>query len=227
MKHLISYFAGRPVVANVVLFGIILSSVVFWKQIGKEEMPEFAMESVRVSVRYPGASAEDVELFITKPIEEKLKGITGLEEVTSSSSYGNGSLFVSFEPRMPNLQEKIQEVKDAVDSADLPREADEPTYRQFRSSEKAIIDIGMYLEDIELLTPADRSKLQKYVLAFKDKILSLPEISGVETQGYLRPELQIQIKPERLKQYEISMNQVRNQITEKHVRRPIGNLEDR
>lgn len=98
MKSIISYFTYRPIVVNVLLFGFLFSSIIFWPKIGKEEMPEFAMPFLRVSLAYPGAAAEDVELFITKPIEEKLKGIAGLEEVQSKSSYGSSSFRVSFKP---------------------------------------------------------------------------------------------------------------------------------
>lgn len=227
MRSLVSYFAGRPVIANVLIFGLIGVAILIWDKIGKEEFPEFAMEFVRINIRYPGASAEDVELFVTKPVEEKLKGLTGLKEITNTSSYASSSFRIEFEPRMPNLQEKIQEVKDAVDSAELPREVDDPVYRQFRSAEKAIIDIGFYLEDKNSLDADSRALLQKYVLAFKNKILSLPEISGIDANGYLRPELQVKVRPERLKQFEISMNQVRDQVLEKHVRRPLGSLEDK
>lgn len=226
MRALVNYFAHRPVVANVVMFGLILLALLFWRQIGKEEMPEFAMEWVRVSLRYPGAAAEDVELFVTKPIEEKLKGLTGLKAVMSTSSYSSSSFRIQFEPNLSNLAEKIQEVKDAVNSAILPREVEDPTYRQFRSSEKAIIDIGVYLKGVHVLDLASRIELQKYALAFKNKILAQPEISGVDSSGYLRPELQIKILPEKLEKYELSMNQVKAQIIEKNVRRPIGSLED-
>tara|TARA_B100000749_G_scaffold280455_1_gene276719 strand:+ start:154873 stop:157935 length:3063 start_codon:yes stop_codon:yes gene_type:complete len=209
------------------MFGMIAMAIVFWDQIGKEEMPDFAMESIRISIPYRGASAEDVELFVTKPVEEQLKGISGLDEVSSTSSYGSSSFRINFEAGTPNLQEKIQEVKDAVDAAEFPSEADDPTYRQFRSSEKAIIDLGFYLEDKEILTVEERAQLQHLVLAFKNKVLNLKEISGVDTSGYLRPELQIRVEPEQLKSYEVSMDQVRSQVVEKHVRRPLGSLQDK
>ena len=209
------------------MFGLIFAGILIWQKTGKEEMPEFAMNWVRISIPYPGASAEDVELFITKPIEEKLKGLTTLEEVNSTSLYGNSSFRVSFEPNTDNLQERIQEVKDAVDSVEFPREAEEPIYRQFRSSEKAIIDIGLYLRDVEILDVESRSLLQKYALIFREKITSLPEISGVEISGYLRPELQVKVGPESLKVNEVSMNQIQNQIIDQHVRKPIGSMKDR
>lgn len=227
MEKLIYYFSQRAVIVNVVLFGLILTAIMMWPKVGKEEMPDFAFNSVRVTIPYPGASSGDVELFITKPVEEKLKGVTSLEAVKSTSSYGVSSFQVSFELHTPNLQEKIQEVKDAIDSVDLPREAEAATYKQFRSSEKAILDVGLYLKDKEILDTDSRILLQKYALAFKDRLLSLKEVSGVTSEGYLRPELQVKVKPERLKDFEVSMDQVQSQITQQHVRRPIGSMKDR
>jgi multidrug efflux pump subunit AcrB len=226
MKNLIAYFINRPIVVNALMFGLIIAAVLLWPKIGKEEMPEFSMNWVRVSLRYPGASANDVELFITKPIEEKLKGVSSLKEVTSTSAYGTSSISITFEANLTNLPEKIQEVKDAIDAVDIPREADEPIYRQFRSSEKAIIDIGIFLKDKDQLDIQSRMELQKYALAFKNKILSLPEISGVDDTGYLRPELQIKVDPKSLEKYEISLTQVKNQIVSQNVRRPIGSMKD-
>ncbi|MCB9091478.1 MAG: efflux RND transporter permease subunit [Halobacteriovoraceae bacterium] len=227
MKSLIHYFIDRPVVVNALMFGLIFCSFIIWKKIGKEEMPEFAMNWVRVSIRFPGASAEDVELFISKPVEEKLKGVTSLDEVSSTASFGNGSFRITFEPNIDNLQEKIQEVKDAIDSVDFPREVEDPVYRQFRSSEKAIIDIGIYLQNHEILDVEAREELQKYALAFKNKLLTLPEISGVDTSGYLRPELQIKVIPEKLERYELSLSQVKEQIVSQNVRHPIGSMKDK
>lgn len=109
----------------------------------------------------------------------------------------------------------------------MPREVDSPVYRQFKSSEKAIIDIGFYLNQVELLDVKSRQKLQELVLAFKNRLLSLPEISGAEMSGYLRPELQIKVKPDLLAKYELTMQQVKNQIISQNVRRPIGSLKDK
>lgn len=227
MKNLIQYFIKRPVVANVLMFGTILCAIGLWGKIGKEEMPEFAFNWLRANIRYSGASAADVELFIIKPIEEKLKGVNGLHEVSSTSGYGSASFSIEFDPDTLNLSEKVQEVKDAIDSVQLPRESDDPVYRQFKSSEKAIIDIGIYLKERKNLKVADRIKLQDFALAFKNKLLSQPEISGVDMKGYLRPELQVKVRPDALKKYEISMNQVKEQILQQNIRQPIGSMRDK
>lgn len=227
MKTIIHYFSRKPIVGNVIMFGLILAAVAFWAKIGKEQMPDLTMNWMRVTVTYPGASAEDVELSITKPIEEKLKGVTALDEVSSTSSSGVSTFGITFEADTTNLSEKIQEVKDAIDSVEFPREAEDPVYRQFKSSERAIIDIALYYKDVELLDVSSRIKLQEMALAFKNKLLSLDEISGVEVNGYLRPELQIKVDPEQLLRYEVSMQQVIDQIQQQNVRTPIGSMSNK
>ncbi len=88
MKRMISFFSHRPLYANVIMFGLVISSLFFWFRIGKEEMPEFSFNSVRITFSYPGAAAEDVEHFIIRPIEEELKGLSELDEVSASASFG-------------------------------------------------------------------------------------------------------------------------------------------
>ena len=68
MKFLIEYFVKRSFATNLIMFGIIISAVAIWGYIGKEERPEFSLNWVRVTVPYPGASAEEVEQFVLKPI---------------------------------------------------------------------------------------------------------------------------------------------------------------
>src|SRR5690606_8041627 len=174
----------------------------------------------------PGASAADVELFIVKPVEEKLKGLSGIDEISSSASFSSASFRITFDAGSV-LSEKVQEVKEAVDSVELPRESEEPVYSQFKSSEKAIIDIAIYHKHADILNTQQRAELQAYALAFKNRVISLPEVSGVETRGYLRPEIQILVDPKKLIEFEIPMNQVSSQVTSQNVRTPVGSLRDR
>ena len=221
------YFNRRPVVANMIMFGIMFVAVMCWDIIGKEELPEHQLNFLRISISYPGAAAENVESFISKPVEEELKGITSLKSVNVTSSFGSASIRVEFEPHVLNLSEKVQEVKDAVDSVSFPSDVENPSYRQFKNSEKAIIDLGIYLDGVSLLDIEKRQLLQSYVLSIKNRLLSLPEVSGVDESGYLAPELQVQVYPEQLKKYELTLANVKEQITAQNVRQPVGNMKDK
>ena len=226
MKYFVSYFLNRPLVVNAVMFGLIGTSVILWKKTPKEEMPSFTSSFFRIYLKYPGASAGDVEFFVTRPVEEALKGLTNLGEVTSTSSHGRSTVGISFHRQIKDLQGKIQDVKEALASVKFPSEVKEPIYRQFKSSEKAIIDIGLYLEGQEILNRESRELLQRYVLAFKNKLLSLQEVSGVNTTGYLKPELHIKVRSDFLEKYEVSMAEVKAQILSQNVRQPVGSIKD-
>jgi multidrug efflux pump subunit AcrB len=229
MNSLIAYFGNRPLVGNTIMVASMIFALVLWSKIGKEQMPDFSVNAVNISIRYPGASAEDVELFITKPIEQVLKGISDLEEVTSNSSYAMGSIFVSFTPTITasELPDKIQEVKDVISTIILPSQALPPIYKLWNSKEMAIIDIAFIRPGSKILTINERIELQKYALAFRDQLISLPEVSGVDVQGYLRPEYQIKVDTKKLKALDLPMSQVRSQILQQNVRTPIGSMEDK
>jgi len=228
MHTLISFFCRRHLLANVLFFGFLILSFFVWFSIGKEEMPEFASNWIRVRTNYPGAPAEDVELFVTKPLEEELKGVVGIEEIISSSSVGNSSLRIIIDDDYPKKDEVIRDIKDAVLRVDLPAEVRNlPIIRQFKSSEKAILDIGMYHRDFEFLDTKARAQLQKYVLSFENQMLALKEISSIDRSHYRKPELQILVNLKEKQNLQLSLSEIKSQIQEGHIRLPVGTMRDR
>lgn len=225
---MIKYFAERHILSNVIFFGLILLGVFTWFTIGKEEMPEFESNWVRVNTVYPGAPAEDVELFVTKPIEDELKGVVGLEEIITTSSLGVSSFRIIIDDDYPDKKEVVQEIQDAVLRAKLPAEVrDLPSIRQFKSSEKAILDIGIFHKNITTLDTKARAELQQFVLSFENQLMAIKEVSSIDRSHYLKPELQILIDPEKILHNEISITQIKNQIQANNIRAPIGSLQDK
>ena len=228
MKRIISYFTKKHLLSNVLFFGLLIMSIFNWFSIGKEEMPEFASNWIRVTTIYPGAPAEDVELFVTKPLEEELKGIMGIDELKTVSSVGTSTLRITLDDHYPKKDETTQEIKDAILRVNLPAEVkDLPKFRQFKSAAKAILDIGIYHKDHKFLDTRSRSEIQKYVLGFESQILALNEISAVTRSHYRQPELQIKVEPEKILQNQISLSEIKNQIQINNVRVPIGSMKDR
>jgi multidrug efflux pump subunit AcrB len=227
MKGIVQYFTKNHLISNVIFFGVFILAFASWQQIGKEELPEFESNWFRISASYPGASAQDVELFVTKPIEDEIKEVTGVKEVYSTSSVGSSSFRVVLDEDFPDLSEVVQELKDATLRASLPREVKTPTFRQFKSAEKAIIDIAFYLDGVVSLDPETRSELQKYVLNFENQIKILPEISGIDKRGYLEPELHILLDPSKIEKNDLSIDRLVSIIQNNNIRVPLGSLEDR
>ena len=99
---------------------VFIGGIIAWNNTSKEEMPDIEFDHAHVSARYPGATAEEVEHFLTKPLEDQIKGLDGVYRVSSTSSDGGTSISIDFEKDYSNLDEAVMEVRNAVLDTDLP-----------------------------------------------------------------------------------------------------------
>ncbi|MFH1797942.1 MAG: efflux RND transporter permease subunit [Candidatus Omnitrophota bacterium] len=226
-ETIINFFLKRHLLANLIFVTVLVGGVIAWNQIPKEELPDVTFDNVSISVSYPGASAEDVEYYVTRPIEEVIRSLDGIHKITSSSGAGSSSISVEIEKGYPDKDEVITEIRNAAGDIDLPDDIkDDPYVRVFKTSRKAIIDIGLILEGKNILDVESRQILQTYSLALENKLLSLPEVSSVSRSGYLDDEIHIKIHPEKLIEYRIPFNAVTKEIQNNNVRQPAGSIEN-
>ncbi len=226
IEKLISFFAKRHLLTNMIMLVVFVGGIFSWNNTKKEEWPDITFDNVRISVRYPGAPAEDVEYFVTKPIEEEVRGLDGVYRVKSTSSVGQSNISVELEQNYPNIEEAITEIRNAVLDVDLPAEViDDPNVRVFRSSKKAILDIALYDENVHLLDTEKRRNLQKYAFALESQLLNLSVVNSVNKRGYLQEEIQIKAYPQKLLKYELPFNTVMKEIRDNHIRKPVGTIE--
>lgn len=226
MKKLIAYFADKHLFANFTFLAILLGGVIFWQTTSKEELPDMSFDTLTISTVYPGASAREVENAVTWPIEDELRTLDGIEKIQSTSSEGISTIRLEMEKDLPNRASFISEVRSVILSVDLPSEIlDPPGIREFKTSTKAVIDIGVYLKGTEFLTDEDRRILQRHVHTLEQRLLALPEVSRISKSGYLKEEFQIQIKPQKLMEYRIPIATLLAEIRNASVRQPAGALE--
>ena len=227
MKNLINFFLEKPLIANSIFISVIILGLFIYPQIGKEEMPEFSMDWISVNINYPGATAKEVEEFIIKPIEDELKGVQGIFEVASTSSQSNASISVNIDSKKFDQKTVVQDFKDAVQRVSLPNGVRNlPRFRQFNSSEKAIIDVGLFIKDKEILTQQDREILQEHVLILEAKLLNSKNISEISRNGFLSPELLIIPEVEKLNIKDITAFDIVQEVKQQHLDRPIGPLRE-
>lgn len=228
MRRFLSYLANNHLLANLTMVMVFVGAVLAWNKIGKEEMPSFEFPWLRIQVPYPGASAEDVELLVTKPLEDSIRGVQGILEVTSTSSNGRSSISVELSQDESQWSEIINNIKDATYGVQLPDGiAKDLKFRQFKSSEKAIIDIGVFHKSQELLNPQGRKELQQYILALENHLAAIPEISEVSRSGYREREIKIVLNTKKLNHYRMSGAYVAEMLRKYHFRTPLGSLENK
>lgn len=226
IERIVRYFAERRILGNLMFFGIMIGAVLFLGQLKKEDMPNIVMDFVSISTSYPGASPEEVEYFVTREIEDRVKGIDGVGKVNSTSAAGSSSIRVELLPEA-DRETVINEIRTAVSDARLPDEVlDDPYVREFKASMRSIISIGLFLKDEHLLNDEKRRELQKYSLLLEEGILNLKEINSVRRGFYRDPEINIEAHPEKMREYNIPLSKIMSEVSSANVRIPAGSLED-
>ncbi|MFC1512454.1 efflux RND transporter permease subunit [bacterium] len=226
LEKIVAYFTERHLLTNLIVLGVIIGGVLSWQNIKKEEMPDVTFDFVRISASYPGATAKEVEHFVTRELEDAVKGIDGVYRVTSTAAQGSTRISVELEKGFRNKDEAIMEIRNAVSDTRLPDDVrDEPSVRVFKTSKKAIIDIALYHTDVHLLDNKTRRVLQEYAFSLESQLMNLPQVNSISKSGYLQEEIQINVDPQKLKKYTIPLSQVKRVITENHSRQPAGNIE--
>ena len=224
MTHLIRYFAKKHLVVNLITIMVMLGGVFAWNTTNKEELPDITFNVVRISTLYSGASAADVEFYVTRPIEEALGGIDGIKRISSSSGSGSSSVRVELD-RDIDIDKAKTDIQNQVNSVDLPDDVlDDPNIRVFETSKKAIIDIALYNTNQNLLTIQGRQELQQIANALENRLLSQNEIFEARRTGYLKEEVVIQTDPKKFEFFEIPLTTIANEIRRNHVRAPAGTL---
>ena len=203
LNSIIERLSTRHFLINLITVMVFVGGIISWNTTNKEELPDVTFNFVRVSTVYSGASAEDVEFFITQPIEEVLQGLDGVRKITSTSGAGASSISVELSSEVTDIDSMITEIQNQVSSVQLPEDVlDDPRVRVFETSKKAIIDIAIYRQDQPLLSVQDRAELQHYARGLETKLLNQNQIFEVRRQGYLKEEVSINVNPNQLFRYE-------------------------
>ncbi len=228
IEKIIEFFSKRHLLTNFITLAIFMGGIFFWTITPREELPELEGNSVRVTTIYSGASPDEVEHFITKPIEDEMKGINGIDRITSNSSMGVSSIRIELDDNIKDQNEVVNDITDAVNRVQLPAEIrDDPVIRRWKTSQKAILDVAIIHKDHKMLDDNSRRELHQYVNTLKQQLLNLPEVSTINEEGYLKPEIQILARPEDMRKYNISFNSIITAIKKNHLRQPAGTIEDK
>ncbi len=206
MRKTIEFFVRYPIWANAILAVIIIFGVLGYLSINMSFFPETKPRDITVRVAYPGASPEEMEEGITIKIEESLKGVTGIEEVTSTSSENTASIRVRIMDDY-EIDEILAEVKNAVDGINsYPVGAEKPTVykdRSFGSTSVAFLTLrgGNNLKNLK-----EEAEL------IEDDFLNSGVVSQISLFGYPDLEISVEVSEDDLSRYGLTFSQVANAI---------------
>lgn len=182
---------------------IVISGLMCYFSLPRESSPDIPIPTVFISTSYRGASPEDIEKLITIPIEDKLKGLSGVKEIKSVSEDSQSIISVEFETGI-NIDDVLPKVKDKVDlsKVDLPSDLeDDPVIEEMNFSEFPILIIG-------LSGDFGQKQLGKLADDLQDDIEGVPGVLEAELSGKVDREIQVQLFPMRMTQYNIPMSTI-------------------
>ena len=205
-----SWAISNRMTVSVITFIIVLSGLLSYTGMARENFPEIIIPQIYVATPYPGNSALDVEKLITKRLEKEINSITGVDKITSNSIQGYSSIVVEFSfDYTPS--EALQKVKDKVDIAmadpDFPKDLpSEPSVSEMNFSERIPI------MNINLSGEFSMDQLKEYAEYLEDEIEELSEISSVDIRGIQEKELEIAVDLYKMEASKISFNDIENAV---------------
>lgn len=197
---MIEWFAKNPVASNLLMFGIVLSGLYSASSIPVETFPSQESDTVTISTEFRGSTPQTAEDGITLRIEEAIADIEGILEITSRSTEGLSTVIAEVHGSY-DKRDVLDDIKVRVDALNtLPSAAEKPivslNVRNF-----AVLYVAVQ-GDVDALT------LRTVATNFREGLLIQPEITSVELQGVANFQINVDVSPQTLDDYNISLAQV-------------------
>jgi multidrug efflux pump subunit AcrB len=213
----IAYMARHPIIANLLMVILIGGGIWTMYNIQKEVFPQFQLDIVEVSVVYPGAAPEEVEQGILMPVEESIKGVQGIKEVTSTAREGSGTVSVELVAGT-NRMKAFQDIDQAVNRIrTFPDDIEEPEV-VLQARQRDVMEIGLY-GDVDIWT------LRKVAERLRNRMLSNENITQVEIGNVPEFVTHVEIPQHRLREYNLTLGEVSEIIARSSEDIPAGDVE--
>ena len=212
----ISWMARNPVASNIIMLILILGGLIQAFNVKQEFLPNATLDMVTISVPYPGASPEEVEQAIVLAIEESVRGLDGVEEVTGSAREGSGSVTVEVMTGY-DLGRISQDIQGEIDRIrTFPLDAEEP-----------IVSVSsLRREVLTVVVSADTADtvLREVTEQVRDSLIQSSDITQVELSNVRSYEIAIEIPQDTLRSFNLTLADVADIISRASVETPGGGM---
>jgi multidrug efflux pump subunit AcrB len=217
MKKVISYFIKFPVAVNVVIIAFGVLGLLGAKSMLSSFFPLTDSKLIRINLTYPGASPSEMEEGIVLKIEDNLKGIVGIDRVTSVSQENSANINIEIE-RGKNIDVVLADVKNAVDRVPSFPSGMEPPVIAKIESVRSTISFTLSGENIPLST------LKQYSRVVENELRGIKGISQVELSGFPEEEITISVRENDLRAYNLSFQDVATAVSSANILITGGNI---
>lgn len=211
----------RPVMAIVLSIVIILFGGIGFKFLGVRDYPAIDPPNISVRTSYPGANSDIIESQITEPLEKAINGISGVKNITSSSSSGSSNINVEFELG-EDLEAAANDVRDKVSQAirSLPPDLDAPpVVSKADASSDPILAMTVRSDtrnQLEITEYANNNLLER--------LQTIPGVSGINIWGEKRYAMRIWFNTTQLSAYGLTFSDIQSALQRENVELPSGKI---
>ena len=196
----IAWFIIHPNAAKILLFILILGGVVGGTSLPQEVFPPFAPPRVDIDIPVRGGTAPDVEELVVKKVEESLDGLAGIERIIANGSANGAQISIELTPEADE-QNLLNLIKSRVDGiSGFPSIAERPVYSLPESTEPVMF--------INMVGDVPLTALHNQAMSLRDEMGRLPGVSYVTIANEPEMTLYIDVQPERLSQYDLSLTDI-------------------
>ena len=212
----------RPLLITVIFVTLILFGLISYNSLSLNLLPKFTTNMVSVNTTYTGASPEEVLTSVTKPLEDALSSVEGVDAISSSSQEGSSSISleltnsVSTSDAQLDAERKINQLL-----ASLPQGVDDPVVSRMSSDDEAILKLSISsdMSDTELYDFIDNE--------IKPLLTNVPGVSDVSVIGGTKRQINVEIDNDKLKAYNLSLLDVNSVVSSSGATFPSGKIESR
>src|SRR5438874_8618254 len=215
-------FILRPVATTLLMVGVLLVGWVAFRQLPISALPQVDYPTIQVQTFYPGASPEVMASSVTAPLERQFGQTPGLNQMTSTSSFGSSMITLQFDLDL-NIDVAEQQVQAAINSASnlLPQGLpNPPIYSKINPADAPILTLALTSQSLPLSKVED---LADTTLA--QKISQLSGVGLVSISGCQRPAVRIQANPTALSRNGLSMEDLRTAIASSNINQGKGSFD--
>ena len=217
MKKIITYFIKYPVAVNVIIIAFFGFGILGAISMKSSFFPLVDSQLIRISLAYPGASPAEMEEGVVLKIEDNLKGIVGVERVTSVSRENSASVNVEVE-KGKNIDVVLSDVKNAVNRVPSFPSGMEPPVIAKVENNRPTISFTLSGENVSL------KALKQYARNVENDIRGIEGISQVAITGYPNEEIEIAVRENDLRAFDLSITEVANAVRNSNILITGGNI---
>ncbi|GAA4273126.1 efflux RND transporter permease subunit [Aquimarina gracilis] len=217
MRKIIEYFIKYHVAVNVIVIAFFVFGIVGALSLRSSFFPLVDSKTININVTYPGASPQEIEEGVVLKIEDNLKGLDGIERVTSTSRENSGTITVEI-TKDKNIDFMLLEVKNAVDRVPSYPIGMEPLVVAKREEVRQTISFAVSGDAIPLAT------LKQIGRQIENDLRAIEGISQIAITGYPEEEIEIAVDENSLLAYDLTFNEVSQAVGNANILVTGGNI---